>query len=189
MPLVETSTSVPGSFVAGDTVRMTLTYAAYSAATHSLQLVLTHHDEREVGLKFDATANGTAYDVTLTSAQTTTMLPGAWVYDIVLTEDSSNDTRRVDGGTLSVNPRPGHVREKSFNEQMVELLESYLSGNVAQGHESWTLRGQSFARMSMSDANSLLNEYRNKVRVEKANDRARRGLKSGMTGQIRFTSA
>lgn len=186
MALITTGTGVPSEIRAGDTTRFSLTYSDYSAAAHTLDFLLTFRDERDVGRSYRATASGTDYALDLSSSETITLAPGAWTWDILLTETSSRDQKRIDGGVLSVAPKPGHVADKSFNEEMVALLESYLRGNLPRGHESWTLRGQSFSRMTMESANDLLNEFRAKVRLERMQDRAKRGLNSGMTGQIRF---
>ena len=186
MALITTGTGTPPRIRSGDTVRWTLDYSDYPASTHSLVYKLISRDG-DVTVTWRAAASGDLFAIDLTAAETSTLISGLWSYDIVITETSSRDTMRIDGGTMQVDPQPGSKAEKTFNQQIVETLEAYLAGNLKLGHESTTIRGQSISRLSMVEANVLLNEYRSKVQIEKMSDRSRRGLNSGMTGRIRFT--
>ncbi|MGA0207492.1 MAG: hypothetical protein ACO3LT_06845 [Ilumatobacteraceae bacterium] len=186
MALITTGSSTPSRIRAGDTVRWDLTYSDYPAGTHALEYSIVSRDA-DISTRWRAGESGDTFQLRLTSADTSALIPGVWTYDIVITETSSGDRRRIGGGMITVDPMPGARREKTFNEEMVDILESYLRGNLKHGHESTTIRGQSISRMTMSDATALLNEFRSKAQLEKMNDRARRGLNSGMTGRFRFT--
>lgn len=183
--MITTGTSTPSRIRAGDTVRWDLTLAAYGASTHALEYLLVSRDA-DISTRWRASESGETFQLRLTAADTAALIPGSWTWDLVITETSSGDRRRIDGGMILVEPQPGARREKSFNEQMVDVLESFLANNLPRGHESTTIRGQSISKMSMHDANALLNEFRSKAQIEKMSDRARRGLSTGFTGRVSF---
>lgn len=167
-------------------MRWTLDLSAYPASANTLVYKLISR-EGDVAVTWRATASGDLFAISLSAADTSALISGVWSYDIVITETSTRDTMRVDGGTIQIDPQPGTKSQKTFNAQIVETLEKYLAGGLKLGHESTTIRGQSISRLSMAEATTLLNEYRSKVQIEKMSDRARRGMSSGMTGRIRFT--
>ena len=181
---ITVSENVPASFRAGTTVPWSVTYPDFPA---SESWELRYFFRREGGdpIEFEATANGDAFEVTLTAAQTAKFSDGRYEWHAIATKQGTG-TDIAGSGVVDVWPDPTKAHTKSFSEEALEMVEASIRGDLPTAQESINLAGLDITKMSLSERFAL----RDRIKAEIARERQRRRLNKGNYRhglQVRFT--
>lgn len=91
-------------------------------------------------------------------------------------------------GKLELLDNPSNDPAKSFNQRMVDLLEAHVEGRLPEGLESHTVGGVPIVKITITDANNLLSDYKNRLALEQKSKlrKANPGRASGNSIHLRF---
>jgi len=170
---VPTLSSLPSSFVAGDTVRFAVNDPAYPAALFSLQVVFGAND-----LSVSAASTGDTFLVEL-SGEDTKKLKGAYYVTYLFT--SGGERQTVKAGKVFVEPDPAVSLEKSFARQALEAVEAAIIKLSSGTNQMVDINGQQFTK---KDLNRLM-DFRDKLKAEVAAESNEPG--SGRGGRLIVT--
>jgi hypothetical protein len=147
-------TSVPATITAGDTVRLTLAVADASAADGgTLSFAMAG---AVVLTPITGAANGAAWDVTLSSAVTTTLTAGTYQWRVRLTE--SGVVRTVQTGATTVVADLATVAAGaavSWEEKALPIVEAALSGTIEGEMKMFMIGGRQVMTFSLKELMTL----------------------------------
>lgn len=157
-------TAFPASFVAGDTLRVTISDATYPSSTYSLAVVL-----RGAGVKsFAATASGTQFSLVVSAADTARLAPGRYMVTFVYTETGSNERVSVMMGSVEVMTDPTKQAEKSVARQTLEAMQDALLKLSNGSNMSVSFNGHSFTKKNLKELQDAIDRQRAIVDREEA---------------------
>ncbi len=171
---IQTGTSPPTSFRAGDTVRWLSTYTSYPAGTWEVTFYFSRPGHSGDPIKAVATASGAQHSVTLTNAQTSRFGDGGWDWH-ARAVDQDDGAITIDEGRVTVRPDPAVAVDKSFAEQALEALENSMKADLPTAQESFTIAGEEVSTMPLSQRMTLRNQFRAEVARERDHRRIREG--------------
>lgn len=175
---VATLTALPDTFPAGTTVKYTRSLSDYPATSGwTLKLLLagagTHAE--------DAVANGDAFDVTLTAAETAALPPGdyRWVERV----EKGGEVYDVATGVVTVTPNlatatPGSLQ--SWEEKELAAVEAAIAAILAGGIAAYQIAGRAVTKVDLP----TLQKLRASLRTEIARQR---GQAPGRQWKFTFT--
>lgn len=164
---VDSTSSVPATITAGDTIRVSLSAGSSYPATSwtgALGVLGPDTDKRA-----DWAADGDDHAFTFSSGTTATWAPGQYTWSFVVTEQSSNERARVSGGEFYVTRDPlAEVPYQSHNEKILAGLKAFQKRRVdGDGAETFSIDGQSFTLTSMREVTRQVGIYSTLVRRER----------------------
>ena len=129
--------------VQGNSLTFTVFRAAYLATLWTMKFILSK--DGSVVSSFDASASGTSFSVTLTSAQSLTIKTGRCQVALVFT-NISDPTQRASEyvGILTVTPNPGGTLVQTVEMVALAKVKSAISIIVSQPEQSASFNGQSY---------------------------------------------
>lgn len=150
---VETTTGVPSSFTAGDTVRFSLGYSDYPAPDWTLGFTI--RSAANGPLTVPATADGTDHAIALTHAQTLALLPGWYVWAAIATETATGDVATAEQGTLQVkaNPATGATGPRRL---AYIAARTALESLAAKQYSSVSVEGESYSLANIGELTKLV---------------------------------
>lgn len=187
--LPNTPKNEPEQIAVGDTVEWTRQLDDYSAATYTLKYVL--RNESNI-IKFDATAQGAFYFVSLTTA--TTALWKAGMYAVAAYVVNAGGTvqkqvpvafpRMVILPNLADNPNG--VPVNTFAERGLVSIEATILQLTTRTVETATVNGQEYTLANIADLFLLRERFKSEVARETAQSRLNAGMGAGNKVAIRF---
>jgi hypothetical protein len=171
----------PGTIVAGDSVAWNKVISIYSGTlTYSLQLF----GSTDLPITFAATGSGPNYSISLAPAVTATWKPGRYIWTSYI--DDGTARHSVDGGEFVVLANPAAAFGSSHATRTLAIIEAAIEGRVPRGLETYTIDGQSLAKIPIAELIRLRSIYADWVRNEYAQDRINRGLPNPRNSFARF---
>lgn len=172
--MVDIATAIPSRIAAGDKVVFRRSLADYPADVWTLTVEL-----RGAGGAYTWTGSNSAGDHLVEVAAATTALYSSGAYHWHAYVTSGADRRRVERGTLTIDPdfaELGAVDQRTHAEKVVASIEAVIEGRATKDQESYTIAGRSLARTPVADLLLLRDRYRAEIERERRAERMRRGL-------------
>ena len=145
---VEALTQFPRSFVAGDTVRVTISDGDYPSSLWTLAV-------RFVGVaafSFSASAtSGEQFEIVLSAAQSLTITPGNYNVVFTYTETASGEKQSVAIGQTHVYSDPSGVAPISQARQTLNAMNVALLALAAGTTSTVNFNGQSFTKKNLKE--------------------------------------
>ncbi|MCX2780418.1 hypothetical protein [Microbulbifer thermotolerans] len=169
--------SEPRKFIAGDSVSWTRSIPEYPASegwelNYRMVSVGQSHT-------ISATTDGDEYQVSLTSADTSSWAAGE--YELVAMVSNGSDRYTVDRLRVVVKPNPASdsYDPRSFEEKLLAELEKLLQGKATKDKLTVTVEGQTIGRYTWAELMAAEKYYRGRVNSQRRLERERRtGRKS-----------
>lgn len=160
---VESLTEFPSSFVAGDTLRVTLSDSDYP----SDDWTLTIHFRGAVLKSYTAEEgeNG-EFDLVITASQTSELTAGTYL--VTFAYESDDDRKTEVFGNVEVFPNPTAATVKSIARQTLEAAQAAMLILVSGPNQSVNFNGQSFTKMNMRDLQEIIDNLQGIVDEEDA---------------------
>lgn len=164
---VVVETSFPSNFIAGDTVRVTISDSKFPSSGWALKVVLQNGAMTK---SFDATAgSNNAFDLVITATQSATIIPGFYQVSYVYTETGNGDRKTgdcVDATTVYANPTGTY--EKSIARQTLEAMETAYKSLSGGANATVNFNGQSFTKRNLKEFADAIDRQRATVSGEDA---------------------
>ncbi len=164
----EVLTTEPDEIVAGDYVRWRRDLDDYSSALYDLQYRVKLAGNADASLDIDATADGTGFLITLSSATTEALTPGEYDYHTYVVRKSDSARARIETGTLTIvgnfAKQPGDFR--SHAKRMLASIEGLLEGRASDAIDNYSIGGRSITKMSVDELTKWRSYYRSEVEAE-----------------------
>lgn len=158
---VETLSTFPDYFIAGDTVRVTLSDGDYPSSDWTLTVYF-----RGAVLKNYAAEEGdnNAFDLVITASQTAELTPGS--YQVTFAYQSDDERKTEVFGNVEVLPNPTAATVKSIARQTLEAARAAMLVLVSGPNQTVSFNGQSFTRMNMKDLQDIIDRLQGVVDAE-----------------------
>ena len=153
------------NFTAGDTVKWSKTLPSYSAADG---WALSYTFINATG-KFTAsgTANGAAFDVTISASTTAAIAAGEYYFEGYVTKAA--ERFRVDYGMVTVAQNitaSATYDARSHARKTLEAIEAVIEGRATVDQMEYTIGNRSLKRMPIADLIVFSDKYRAMVNAE-----------------------
>lgn len=185
MASITVHSSPPSSLVAGGVYHWRTT-PDNIADVDSYVVYFRSVEDSDVSFSVTGSDETTYFEFQLSGATTSALDAGEFTVAKVITYTWGAETDPA--GSMVLLDNPANAPGKSYNQRMVELLESHLEGRLPEGLESHTVGGVPISKIPLTEAEALLTRYQHKVRAERNARRVREnpGLGSGNTVHIEF---
>lgn len=171
----------PSTIVAGDSVAWTKTVTSYAGTlTYSLQFF----GSTDLPITFAATGGGPNYSVALDDSVTATWKPGRYIWTSYISD--ATDRHVVGGGEIQVLANPALAFGATHATRTLAIIEAAIEGRLPRGLETYSIDGQSIAKIGIEALVRLRSIYADWVRNERAQDRINRGLSDPRDSFARF---
>jgi len=179
----------PLEIVAGDFVQWkdTSLVTDYPVAQYSLVYTARSVNGNEE-FKVTATTAGGFYLLTVLSATTAAITPGAYRWQKEIIKASNSQSAIIKRGEFKIiaDLDISGVDIRSHAELMVTKIESVLSGKADSDIQSYSVAGRSLTKMSFQELIDARNFYKSEVIREKAKEDAKNGRQGASTIKVRF---
>jgi len=175
---ITTHSNRPGSLTAGDSYRWKETPVDMGDIT-SLSYVFRSIEDGDVSFAVTGVDNSDHFTLEIDGADTDSL--SASDFSITQVAIYSWGRESKESGVLTLLPNPTTAPSESFSARMVKLLEAHIEGRLPEGLESHTIGGVPVSKISLTDAQQLLSEYRSKLAYETKAELQRRNP-DGATG-------
>lgn len=178
-------TQFPSSFVAGDTVRVTLSDPDHPSTAWSLQVQLQGSSSRAA---FNASAvSAGAFSLVLSATDTAKLTAGEYSVFFVYTETASGDRVTDDEmRLLAVLPDPAAKVTSSTAQQILDALEATLKVVAQDPDTSVNFNGQSYTSKNLKDLQDAIVRQKQIVNFENNQRRIGLGQLSNRFSKLRF---
>jgi hypothetical protein len=174
-------TSEPCQIVAGDSVTWNKTFSGYAGTlTYSLQLF----GSTDLPITFAASGAGPNYTVAIDEAVTATWKPGRYILTGYIAD--ATDRRVVETGEIQVLANPALAFGATHPTRTLAIIEAAIEGRIPRGLETYTIDGQSLAKIPIETLVRLRSIYADWVKNEWAQDRINRGGSNPRNSFARF---
>lgn len=187
--MVTISAREPFEFIAGDTVKwrredLTADYPADDGWTLAYRIV-----GKDDGLTaIEATADGAAFAVTISAAETAHLAAG--VYQLAGRVAKDGDQYTVYQGTLRVRQNVAGLESgndtRSHARKVLDAIEAVIEKRATKDQESYTIEGRTLARTPIEALMRLRQAYRAEVKREERAERIAQGLGTRAKIKVRF---
>jgi hypothetical protein len=158
-------TDFPASFVAGDTVLITISDSDHPSTEWTLKVLL----QSATGFKsFNAAADdNNAFDLEITAAESAQIIPGLYAVSYVFTETATDERHSIptDSAT-SVYRNPEVAPAKSIARQTLEAMEAAFLKLARGSNLSVNFNGQSFTKRNLKEFQEAIEVQRSIVSSE-----------------------
>ncbi len=161
----------------------------YPVATHSATYVARITGGGANEIQITATeSNPSYYLFTVTSATSSSFVPGLYHWQLEVTETASGNRIVVGTGMFRALPDldVNNSDPRSHAEVMLDKIQTILEGRADSDVSSYSIQGRSLAKMSISDLLSWRDYYRREVMKEKRDSDIQNGRKTSSTVKVRF---
>ncbi len=183
---ITTSSGVPKSFRAGNTVLFADSFTDYSAA-NSWTLKTVFIKSGEDPIEVDGVADGSGFDSELTATTSAKFSLGRWDWFSQVTLIGTGTTT-ADSGSVAVYANPLAPPEPTFEEEALAMIEKSLRGDLPTGQESYHVDGIDITKASFQAREELRNVYTAKVNTQRRQRRLVQGENVENGTQICFSS-
>ena len=154
----------------------TLKYSARLEGTGSTEIEIT------------ASASGDDYLIEVASAATNAYTVGTYGWQAYITRNSDSQRLTIDTGTWEVvaNRDANTADPRTHARIMVEKIESILEGRAASDVNSYSINGRSLTKIPVPELMQFRASYRAEYLREVRKERARNGIGTGATVNVRF---
>lgn len=174
------ASNIPTSFVAGDTVRWSVSFSNYPSSIWSLKYRLVNQSG---ALTVTATPNSNAYSLTITADQSATLSAGvyqclAWVEKGA---GGSYERYSVFNGsvTITANYATSNASDtRSWARKALDAVEAVIAGRATKEYESMTIGGRTITMMSPAELMTWRSRLKYEVRMEEQAERLANGLEA-----------
>lgn len=162
---VATLTEFPASFIAGDTLRVSISDSSFLSTLWSLKALLTSATKVH---SFTASAvAGGSFLLEISAANTAKLAPGIYAVRYVFTETSTTERKTgADSFITTVYANPEAVGAKSIARQTLEAMESAFLKLSGGSNLSVNFNGQSFTKRNLKDFMDAIDRQRAIVAAE-----------------------
>ena len=181
---VDTLSSFPSRWIAGDTLRVSFSGGSYPASSWTGKLAIVGPDTDK---RADWSASGDDHAFVFSAGSTSSWAPGEYSWTFLVTENATGERKRIDGSTFYVSRDPAaEVPYMSFNERMLKALKDFQAGRLSEdAAETFSIDGQSFTQTSVREITRQIAIYEARVKLER--DRERRHSTGLKNRNVRFT--
>lgn len=155
---IETLTTLPAAFFAGDTVKVLLSDASFAAPLWDLVLAFNGPEQFTVA----AVDSGESHSVTVATADTANREPGVYAWAAIAT--SGGERRTIASGNVWIRANPA-LAVVSKEEEWVALLDAHIEGRLPKGLESHSINGNQIQLIKIADAVALREKFIAKVKA------------------------
>lgn len=186
MPGMSTTTTLPLSFVAGTTVKFTLSSTDYPASggwTAKLYLA-----GKSVITPVTGSASGDDFSFTLSSAVTSALKAGAYSWRILATK--AGEVYAAATGTVTVEAdlaQAGEGDAQAWAEKALDLIEARLLGRYSEDMESFAVAGRSVAQIPQRELLAVRDKLREEIRLAGAGGQFVRDVRVTFSGTVNET--
>jgi hypothetical protein len=182
-------TSVPTEFYVGDFVQFKITTLGsdYPNTDYTARLVSRIATGASSEFTVTATASDSDYLFTILSATTAGFTPDHYHWQIEIERNSDNERIIVDRGHWDIlTDYDENVDPRSFNEIMLQKLESLLNNKADSDVSSYSIAGRSLNKLSPAELLEWRDYFKREVAAEKRAEAIKHGRKSKSTILVRF---
>lgn len=157
---VAAQTSFPFSFIAGDTVRVTIGDSKYPSSAWTLQVVLQGATESK---PFDVTAgDNNAFDLVISATDSAKIAPGLYQVAYIYTETAQDGDRQTGDcvDSVTVYADPAQTAAKSIARQTLEAMEAAYLKLAGGSNVTVNFNGQSFTKRNLRDLADAIDRQR-----------------------------
>lgn len=162
---VEVLTEFPLSFVAGDTVRVTISDSDHPSSDWTLKVLL----QSDTGFNTFNTDAGSsdAFDLEIEAADSALIAPGLYAVSYVFTETSTEERETVAlDQALTVYRNPEVTPTKSIARQTLEAMEAAFLILASGSNLTVSFNGQSFTKRNLKEFQEAIQLQRTIVNGE-----------------------
>jgi hypothetical protein len=162
---VEVLTEFPVSFVAGDTIKVTITDSDHPSSDWTLKVLL----QSATGFSsFDADAGASdAFDLEIEAAESAEVEPGLYAVSYVFTETATDERETVALDlALTVYRNPEVEPTKSIARQTLEAMEAAFFKMASGSNLSFSANGHSFTKRNLKEFQQAIELQRTIVNAE-----------------------
>lgn len=179
-------TTVPASFIVGDTVKWTRTIADY-LASDGWVLSYAFVNTGATFSESTSTADGDDHAIVISAADSANLTAGTYQWQEYATLDSE---RFITGyGTIVVQPNyaSGAVDNRSHVKKVLDAIESVIEGRASEDASSLSVAGRSITKMTLDELVAARSHYRVEYQSELKAERIAAGLGHAGAVRVRFT--
>lgn len=185
---VEALANFPRAFVAGDTLRVSITDGDYPSPGWTLKVLF--RSPSGAVFSYDATDDGAAgFTFVIPAVDTAQLSAGEYAVTYVWTEAATGERISETIGATAVLPDPTAVAPKSVARQTLEAMEAALQSLASGANLTVSFNGQSFTRRNLKDFQDAIDRQRSIVRDEEKLLGLASGLKQPTGIGIRFANS
>lgn len=177
-------TRAPDELVAGDSWTWTATLADYPAGTWT---AAWYFENAVAAFTVGSSASGTDFVAAETAANTASLSPGKYRWQLVVTSGANRYT--VASGFTTVRPNPaalGKVDHRSHARKVLDAIEAVLEKRATQSQQAMSINGRSLEFTSYSELLALQSRYQQMVAAEEAAQLVNEGRPTRRRLQVRF---
>lgn len=152
---VETLTEFPESFIAGDTVRVTIADSRYPATLWTLKV---QFETASTVQSFATTVSGTSFSLVISKTVSAAIAPGDYAVRYVFTETASGErvTTADCPCSVTVYSNPEVAIAKTQARLTLEAMELAYQTLMGSGHSTVAFNGQSFTKRNAKEFSDLI---------------------------------
>lgn len=182
-------TLVPTEFYVGDFVQFKITTLSsdYPNTDYTARLVSRIATGASSEFTVTATASDSDYLFTILSATSAAFTPEHYHWQIEIERNSDNERIIVDRGHWDIfTDYDENVDPRSFNEIMLQKLESLLKNKADSDVSSYSIAGRSLNKLGPAELLEWRDYFKREVALEKKAEAIKHGRKSKSTILARF---
>lgn len=176
----EMANTMPDKIFAGTTVKMTLGYGDYPAATWSAKLYMAGIS---VLAPVSGVPNGNDFDFTISAANTKQLKAGTYKWRVVC--QSGADVFVADSGVVTIEQdleQAGETDAQSFAERALALVEARLLNRYVEDMESFQIAGRAVSQIPHNELLEVRDRLLEEIRMSKAGNQFMRDVRVVFSG-------
>lgn len=179
--------------VAGDTLKMTLSYPEYSSDEYDIAISMRSSGLDPIDINDSAagvviTKTGTLFNITVESTVTATWKPGT--YSFALYAMKTDERYTVDTGTITIKPdlslADATVDLRSHVKKVLDAIEAVIENRATTDQMSYSISGRTLSRIPIPDLIKFRDTYRLEYAREQRMEKIARGEFGGNELRVRF---
>jgi hypothetical protein len=182
-------TGVPEEVFVGDFIQFKITEFSsdYDNTLFTMRFVARIATGANTEFTVTATALNDDYLFSIPSATSAAFTVGNYHYQLEIERDSDNERIIVDRGQIKLSTDyDNNVDVREHSEIMLAKIESILEGRADADVDSYSIKGRSLSKMSITDLLEWRNYYRREVNEIKRRERIKHGRRTKSTILGRF---
>jgi hypothetical protein len=176
------SSYMPTKIRCGETVEFSASFSGYPATTYQLEY---HLQNSSYHYQITATADGSDYDINITSGISVAWATGEYVYTAQVTDGTN--AYIVESGTVEVLPSLTVAADRrSHAKKMLDAIEDLLEGRSVSDVQSYTIAGRSLSKLTIEQLLYWRDRYKSEYTQEQYRERLKRGDGVSNSIKVRF---
>lgn len=170
---VETLTEFPQSFVAGDTVRVTISDSDCPSTLWTLKVLLQSATESKSFAAAAVGGSSTAYTLLIPAVNSAKITAGFYIVSFIYTETATSERKTGECNlSVTVYANPELTPSKSVARQTLEAMESAFLKLAGGSNAQVNFNGHSYTKKNLKDFQDAIERQRAVVNTE---DQSRTG--------------